>query len=222
MWVRATAASMKARRTGAVLLHLYAASYGRWLLSKAHPPPSPFRATKLLLGFGLFFLSRLELLPGDWWRTSCRLSEAGSFQRTLRAVGSLPPLSLPTGCRGNARTRPGFWFALPRARNRATVRTRTFSAARKSVAFPYYLLTSTFSGFAPGLLAGAFRRHSLMCPANGSSPLLARPASVTEPADVDVREATSQAQKLAEIAKLVDDFLIFQPTGCLGQCATLF
>ena len=43
-----------------------------------------------------------------------------------------------------------------------------------------------------------------------------------EPADFDVREATSQAQKLGKIVKLVDDFLIFQPTGCLGQCATLF
>ena len=31
----------KARRTGAVVLHLYAAWYGRWLLSKAHPRPSP-------------------------------------------------------------------------------------------------------------------------------------------------------------------------------------
>ena len=70
---------------------------------------------------------------------------------------------------------------------------------RKSAAFPYFLLTSTFSGFAPCGLAGAFRGHSLVCPANGSSPLLARPASVTEPADVDVEEATSQAQKLAEI-----------------------
>ena len=40
-------------------------------------------------------------------------------------------------------------------RNRATVWTRTFSAVRKSVAFPYYLLTSAFSGFAPGRLAGA-------------------------------------------------------------------
>ena len=91
---------------------------------------------------------------------------------------------------------------------------------RKSVAFTYYLLTSTFSGFAPGRLAGAFRGHSLVCPANDSSPFLARPASVTEPAGVDVREATSQAQKLAEIAKLVDDFLIFQPSGCtLGRFA---
>ena len=75
---------------------------------------------------------------------------------------------------------------------------------RKSVAFPYYSPTSAFSGFAPGRLAGAFRGHSLVCPANGSSPLLARPASVTEPADVDVREVKSQAQKLAEIAKLVE------------------
>ena len=41
MWVRASTASKKARRTGAVYLHLYAACYGRWLLSKAHPPPSP-------------------------------------------------------------------------------------------------------------------------------------------------------------------------------------
>ena len=34
-------ASKKARRTGVVELHRYAAWYGRWLLSKAHPPPSP-------------------------------------------------------------------------------------------------------------------------------------------------------------------------------------
>ena len=66
MWVRVTAASMKARRTGAVLLHLYAASYGRWLLSKAHPPPSPFRATGLLLGLGPCFLSCLSCLVANF------------------------------------------------------------------------------------------------------------------------------------------------------------
>ena len=38
-WVRVSTASKKARRTGAVLLHLYAASYGRWLLSKERPQP---------------------------------------------------------------------------------------------------------------------------------------------------------------------------------------
>ena len=66
------------------------------------------------------------------------------------------------------------------------------------------------------ILSGQFK--ITVCPANGFWLLLARPASVTEPADVDVREATSQAQKLAETAKLVDDFLIFQPPGCtLGR-----
>ena len=50
--------------------HLYAASYGRWLLSKACHFAQPCRATELLQGFGLFFLSRLERLPSDWWRTS--------------------------------------------------------------------------------------------------------------------------------------------------------
>ena len=108
----------------------------------------------------------------------------------------------------------------PRPRNRATIWARTFSAKRKSAAFPYFLLTSTFSGFAPCGLAGAFRGHSLVCPANGSSPLLARPASVTEPADVDVEEATSQAQKLAEIVH--HGLTISQPPGCPRHCATLF
>ena len=42
-----------------------------------------------------------------------RLSEAGSFLRTLRTDGSLPSYSLPTGCGWwgegvNARTRPNF------------------------------------------------------------------------------------------------------------------
>ena len=41
MWVRVTVTSKKARRTGAVKLLRYAACYGRWLLSKARPPPSP-------------------------------------------------------------------------------------------------------------------------------------------------------------------------------------
>ena len=57
------------------------------------------------------------------------------------------------GRRGFSRPRPNFWFAVTRARNRATVRSRTFSAVRKSVAFPYYLPTSAFSGSAPGRLA---------------------------------------------------------------------
>ena len=56
MWVRGSATSQKARCTGAVELHLYAASYGRWLLSKAHPPPSPFGVTGLLLTFGSLLL----------------------------------------------------------------------------------------------------------------------------------------------------------------------
>ena len=64
---------MKARRTGAVLLHLYAASYGRWLLSMAHPPPSPFRATGLLLGLGPSFLSCLSCLVANF--ATGRLSE---------------------------------------------------------------------------------------------------------------------------------------------------
>ena len=105
------------------------------------------------------------------------LSEAGSFQRTLRAVGSLLPQSLPTGCRGNARPGLNFRLLLPRPRNRATVRSRTFSAVRKSAAFPYYSPTSAFPGFAPGRLAGGFRGHSLVCPAKGSSHLLACPAA---------------------------------------------
>ena len=42
-------------RTGAVFLHLYAASYGRWLLSKA-PTAQPSRVTCLLQGFGLSLL----------------------------------------------------------------------------------------------------------------------------------------------------------------------
>ena len=41
VWARSTAASKKAGRTGAVYLFLYAASNGRWLLSKARPLPSP-------------------------------------------------------------------------------------------------------------------------------------------------------------------------------------
>ena len=65
----------------------------------------------------------------------------------------IAPQSLPTGCGGNARPRPYFRLLLPRPHNRATVRSRTFSAVRKSVAFPYYLPTSAFSGFAPGRLA---------------------------------------------------------------------
>ena len=40
VWVRVTATSKKARRTGAVLLHLYAASYGQRLLRKACHLPS--------------------------------------------------------------------------------------------------------------------------------------------------------------------------------------
>ena len=99
---------------------------------------------------------------------------------------------------GNSRTGPNFWFAVPRAQNRATVGTRTFSAVRKVLRFPTICSLPRFRGFAPGRLAGAFRGHSLVCPA-------------TEPADFDVREATSQAQKLAEIAKLVDDFLPHLP-----------
>ena len=39
-WVRETVASKKARRTGAVELHRYAAWYGRWLLSKVHHRPA--------------------------------------------------------------------------------------------------------------------------------------------------------------------------------------
>ena len=76
----------------------------------------------------------------------------------------------------------------------------------KVLRFLHYLPTSGFSGFAPGRLAGAFSRAQFSVPRMAPH--------------FDVREATSQAQKLAEIAKLVDDFLIFQPTGCLGQCAT--
>ena len=106
-----------------------------------------------------------------------RLFEAVSFQRTFRAVGSLLPKSLPSGSGRNARPGPNFRVLFPRPRNRATVRSRTFSAVRKSVVFPYYLPTSAFPGFAPNRLAGAFRWHSLVCPANGSSHLLARPAA---------------------------------------------
>ena len=47
VWVRATVA---ARRTGAVELLRYAASYGQRLLSEAHPPAQPFGVTDLLLG----------------------------------------------------------------------------------------------------------------------------------------------------------------------------
>ena len=43
---------------------------------------------------------------------------------------------------------------------------------RKSAAISYYTLTAAFLGFAPGRLAEAFRGHSLVCPANGSSHLV--------------------------------------------------
>ena len=43
---------------------------------------------------------------------------------------------------------------------------------RKSGAISYYTFTAAFLGFASGRLAEAFRGHSLVCPANGSSHLV--------------------------------------------------
>ena len=57
----------------------------------------------------------------------------------------------------------------PRPNNGATIWARTFSGMRKSAAFPYYRLTAAFPGFASDRLAEAFRGHSLVCPADGSS-----------------------------------------------------
>ena len=67
VWARATAASKKAWRTGAVYLHLHAARYGRWVLSKACHPPSPF-------GLRVLCISLLLFHGSAWWRTSRRVA----------------------------------------------------------------------------------------------------------------------------------------------------
>ena len=141
-----------------------AARYGWWLLSEAHPPPSPFGVACLFLVFCWSFspfrevlcdrgsrclCSCLQLLPPclPWERLVAnflvvRPSEAGAFLRTLRARMAFPLHSPPTGCRRKSRTGPNFRFTAPIPRNRATVRTRTFSTMRKSAACPCYLLSA--------------------------------------------------------------------------------
>ena len=82
----------------------------------------------------------------------CHASQKKRLQTLLPAYGLQGKCSKQTG-----------FLVRSSSRKRATVRTRTFSAVRKSVAFPYYLLTSAFSGFAPGRLAGAFRAGTFYC-----------------------------------------------------------
>ena len=48
------------------------------------------------------------------------------FLCTLRADGAFPPLSSPTGCRGNARVGPNVWVAGPCALNMSKVLPRSF------------------------------------------------------------------------------------------------
>ena len=97
------------------------------------------------------------------WSTPCLvLRHVASF-----VMGSPPfallvirfSLSPVEGCGRHSWTGPNFRIMAPRPRNRATVRTRSFSAVVKSVAFPYYLLTSAFqvslSAGSPGRVAQA-------------------------------------------------------------------
>ena len=171
-WVRATVASKKARRTGAVQLHLYAASYGRWLLSKACHLPSPlglrtscwafaphsnFRWSSFNHGDVVenFVVARLPEAVARWVQKVVSDCRASLLKRRSQTY------SPPTGCRGNSRTGPNLWFPVPRARNRATVGTRTFSVVRKRAAFPYYPLTAALPGFASSGLAVAFRADTI-------------------------------------------------------------
>ena len=114
-----------------------------------------------------FVEDRLSEAVASWVQKIARDCRASLLRRDRRRY------SLPTGCRGSARTRPNFRIMGPRPSNRATIWARTFSGMRKSAAFPFYRLTAAFPGFASDQLAEAFRGHSLVCPANGSSPLLA-------------------------------------------------
>ena len=117
VWVRVTTASKKARRTGAVPLHL-----GGGLLSKACQPPSP-RATGLLLGFDTLLLvsktcSRRLAFEAMWrtsrWVTSQRLASAAVAVLIIHFFPS--PV---VGCEGNSGTGPNFRFTAPRPRNDA-------------------------------------------------------------------------------------------------------
>ena len=136
-WVRVTAAS-KARRTGAVELHLYAASYGRRLLSKACQPPSPSDVflTAVPPSWSRRVNSEAPVTTAcggmsrrtSWWIAvmTALCPQVRPERRERLPLGLLTFLSLPVvGCGGNSRTGPNFRFALPRARNTRKVLPRT-------------------------------------------------------------------------------------------------
>ena len=111
MWVRATVASKKARRTGAVYLHLYAAWYGRWLLSKVcHlPSPSGLRDSSFFcltcnhsqwLVVENFVMDRLPEAVARWVQKvvrDCHASQKRRLQSLLPAYGLQGKCSKQTG-----------------------------------------------------------------------------------------------------------------------------